>query len=99
MILQINVSSIVIDNIVTGCQGQFIGQDQAWKQIRWGDSLTPPVTFQQQDPVPDNGRVDLILSVLENSLLCCLLLIIRLLQLDLEKGGRGVILNQDGFLK
>ena len=35
--------------------------------------------------LPDNGCIDLILPVLENSLLCRLLLIICLLQLDLER--------------
>ena len=35
--------------------------------------------------LPDNGRVNLILPVLENSFLCGLLLIIGLLQLDLEE--------------
>ena len=35
--------------------------------------------------LPDNGRVNLILPVLENSFLCGLLLIIGLLQQDVEE--------------
>ena len=92
-----------MNNIVIGCQSQdlhdFLNnerpgtQDQTWQQIRceththreWLSNINPPL--------PDYGCVDLILPVLENSLLCRLLLIIRLLQLDLEKGGRGMISN------
>ena len=61
---------IEVINIVNGCQPQ--------------DLQDFMISARSLCKLPDNGCVNLVLPVLENSLLCRLLLIIRLLQLDLE---------------